>query len=578
MKINYVPLLILCFALANSTLKAQVDDPCYDCPDTEPCIPGAEPWYVGGNTVIVPGGASTPPPPPNTEAGTCNNYPFILKANNIQSVFIQPSSYVGIGLNNSNPLAPLDVMGTYLSGSSNFRIYGDPNGFLESTTHIKMNLATGTDFMINEGPVGNGINPGINRMRIRDGNVLFGTPTYLTPWIKLHATQEVDGMANWEQGGGCFEEKVTQSSNSSGSWVYGVRGLITSSGDDIYANGIGVQGHSYLNYALGQNNWNMGVEGIAVGGAEATGVRGQAIGGFAHSKVVGVLAEATGGDLGDVYGVEAYVTAPEGAAGNVYAGLFWGDVHITDDLDVGGNGVFNTSDRKFKDNIKPISESMDKIMQLKPSTYTFRREAFPDMNLPQGEHMGLIAQELEQVLPGLVKENKSLDRKDYKGEVLSSEADYKSVNYIELIPLLISGMQEQQHQLLEQQEVIEALQKELETLRAPANTVTPGENKSTGPVAGINVDLNDKKAIVLNQNVPNPFAEHTVISYDIPAAFGKAQMLFYTRMGEVIKAVDITTTGPGQLNVFADDLSSGVYTYTLVVDGKVIDSRNMVKN
>jgi hypothetical protein len=47
--------------------------------------------------------------------------------------------------------------------------------------------------------------------------------------------------------------------------------------------------------------------------------------------------------------------------------------------------------------------------------------------------------------------------------------------------------------------------------------------------------------------------------------------------GQIIKVVDIKTKGKGQLNVFANDLSSGMYSYTLYVDGKAIDTKKMVK-
>ncbi|TAE77272.1 MAG: secretion protein Por, partial [Bacteroidetes bacterium] len=56
-----------------------------------------------------------------------------------------------------------------------------------------------------------------------------------------------------------------------------------------------------------------------------------------------------------------------------------------------------------------------------------------------------------------------------------------------------------------------------------------------------------------------------------------AQIIFTTTDGKIIKTHDITEKGKGVLNVFADDLSSGVYTYTLVVDGKTIDSKKMMK-
>jgi len=47
--------------------------------------------------------------------------------------------------------------------------------------------------------------------------------------------------------------------------------------------------------------------------------------------------------------------------------------------------------------------------------------------------------------------------------------------------------------------------------------------------------------------------------------------------GEVINEVQITEKGKGQLNVCASDLSSGIYTYTIVVDGITIDTKKMVK-
>ena len=44
-----------------------------------------------------------------------------------------------------------------------------------------------------------------------------------------------------------------------------------------------------------------------------------------------------------------------------------------------------------------------------------------------------------------------------------------------------------------------------------------------------------------------------------------------------MKSVAIKDAGAGSLNVFAADLSTGIYTYTLVVDGNVVDSKKMTK-
>lgn len=91
------------------------------------------------------------------------------------------------------------------------------------------------------------------------------------------------------------------------------------------------------------------------------------------------------------------------------------------------------------------------------------------------------------------------------------------------------------------------------------------------------MNLSSKNAIILNQNVPNPFAESTVITYSVPTSIAKAQIHFYDGQGKLIQSVDITGRGNGQLNVFGSDLSSGTYSYSLVADGKIIDTKKMVK-
>lgn len=83
--------------------------------------------------------------------------------------------------------------------------------------------------------------------------------------------------------------------------------------------------------------------------------------------------------------------------------------------------------------------------------------------------------------------------------------------------------------------------------------------------------------MILLQNQPNPFAEKTSINYYLPDNIGKAEILFYNAQGKLIQSVELIQKGKGTLNVFASDLSSGVYTYTLVVDGKIIETKKMVK-
>ena len=143
--------------------------------NSQACTPLATTWFLGGNNIIP------PPPAPlgtaanaaQTDAGTCNEFPFILKANNFQSVFILPNTNVGIGHNNGNPSAALDIRGNLaLPGFSHFKILADSKGNLESTTDITMNFATSKNFYLNEGSA----NTSVNHMTILGGgNVGFGT-------------------------------------------------------------------------------------------------------------------------------------------------------------------------------------------------------------------------------------------------------------------------------------------------------------------------------------------------------------------------------------------------------------------
>jgi hypothetical protein len=93
----------------------------------------------------------------------------------------------------------------------------------------------------------------------------------------------------------------------------------------------------------------------------------------------------------------------------------------------------------------------------------------------------------------------------------------------------------------------------------------------------MDVVLGNNNLIVLNQNVPNPFAESTVITYNIPAFFRHAQIVFSTITGEIIRTLEIKTAGKGQINVYADNISAGMYTYSLIIDGKRIDTKKMIR-
>lgn len=100
-------------------------------------------------------------------------------------------------------------------------------------------------------------------------------------------------------------------------------------------------------------------------------------------------------------------------------------------LDVSGdicaNGVVLTSDKRFKKNIQPLEPTINQLSAIRGVSYDFKQNEFPQKDFSNENQIGLIAQEVEAVYPELVKTD---------GE------GYKSVNYDQLIPVLVQALQE----------------------------------------------------------------------------------------------------------------------------------------
>jgi len=118
------------------------------------------------------------------------------------------------------------------------------------------------------------------------------------------------------------------------------------------------------------------------------------------------------------------------------------NVLIPNDLTVSG-AIYNPSDKRLKNSIENMpAEYNDAIMKLTPKCFGLNRES-------NGQtHFGLIAQELEEVFPNLVGNCSS--NVVYES---SPEVPYKSVNYLEIIPLLLFKIQDLQKQIDELKDV-----------------------------------------------------------------------------------------------------------------------------
>jgi len=79
----------------------------------------------------------------------------------------------------------------------------------------------------------------------------------------------------------------------------------------------------------------------------------------------------------------------------------------------------------------------------------------------------------------------------------------------------------------------------------------------------------------LIQNTPNPFTSSTTIKYFLPSSFQSAIMTVKNVNGKVVKNYNLTGQN-GNVVLDGGELAAGVYFYSLVVDGKTIDTKKMV--
>jgi hypothetical protein len=214
--------------------------------------------------------------------------------------------------------------------------------------------------------------------------------------------------------------------------------------------------------------------------AESDNVAGTGTGVEALGGEIGAYCSATVGGAGNRYGIECYGQngvatnygiRASGAGGSTAYGIFATAFNATTNWagyfsgNVFSTGTYQGSDRKLKSNIQPVQNSIQMIKALKPSTYIYKTSEFGEMQLPEGQQYGLVADEVKQMFPSLVKQAVQpayYENDDHKsGRLLSEEVTFEAVNYTGLIPVLIAAMQEQQAMIEAQKKSIEELEAKL---------------------------------------------------------------------------------------------------------------------
>ncbi|MEM9991822.1 MAG: tail fiber domain-containing protein, partial [Bacteroidota bacterium] len=217
-----------------------------------------------------------------------------------------------------------------------------------------------------------------------------------------------------------------------------------------------------------------------------------------------------------------------------------------------------------------FKQGLEIIKQIKPVTYHYKDKF--DLSSKE-EYVGVIAQDLKEVAPFMVADMQIGE----KGE------NYLSVDPSAFTYLLINSVQEQQLQIESLEEANTELTKKLNKQEQINNSLEDRLAKLeqmmqqlTEQSSNINTTSTKWSSAELKQNQPNPFTETTSIQYFIPKEVQQASLQITTLGGKVLKQLPIAERGYGRIVLEASSLSAGSYWYSLLLDGKTFEIKQMI--
>ena len=497
----------------------------------------AQAWAIGGNSVAK-----------DTTMGTKNAFALRFITNGVERMRINPSGNIGLGTN--NPQARLSIIwpDTTSLVKPGYMMLGNANSKNLSFDNTKIqarNNGVASTLYLN--PLG--------------GNIWIGDNDSL-PVCRINSNSHT---CNY---GFIIPDTAYTLSvgplNSQGGISVG----------NVYASNYpAIKG---VKAGLGNSGWFESTDTSNLSSClfATTKGKGQAIYASATGTgAEGILCRAGNGGNG----IEAY---PGLVAGKGYAGYFSGNVYST--------GSYLGSDKKLKNNIRDFNNAMDLINKLQPKMYEYRQDGnYSLMNLPKNTQYGLIAQEVEQVLPQLVYDSKYNTRAAHpeiyeeaerQGKPIpkSEIIEFKALNYTELIPILIKGIQEQQQEIDLFKQLVKEVSKQNENLQQQVDELKALVAKSSAETSSSQSSIITVNGASLDQNMPNPFNTATSIGYTLPQKFTNAQLAVSDTNGKLLEQVSLSGTGKGKTTIETTSLAAGPYTYCLVIDGKLIASQKMI--
>lgn len=255
---------------------------------------------------------------------------------------------------------------------------------------------------------------------------------------------------------------------------------------------------------------------------------------------------------------------------------------------IGGQvGWTNFSDGRYKKNMKEDVPGLEFITKLRPITYTLDIKGIDDKfksTMPKevgNDNQGLQSAEKRAALAEEQKAKEEKSKIKYTGFVAQEvEAIAKKMNY-DFSGVDVPNNKEGFYGLRYSDFVVplvksvQELDAENKQLKVRLNELEEMVHKLVSDKGAVSNSTVNLRAAYLEANQPNPFTTSTIIKYHVPQSSGTAQIVITNQKGQVIKNIAINK-GEGQANINAGTLPPATYIYSLLIDGKQTDSKQMV--
>ena len=222
-------------------------------------------------------------------------------------------------------------------------------------------------------------------------------------------------------------------------------------------------------------------------------------------------------------------------------------------------GMFGPSDRKLKRNIKPIDNALEIVSRLQGYTYEYRRDERPELNLPKGQRYGFITQEVQEVMPTIVRQS---------NDIQGNPNDFQVMEYDAIIPVLAEAIKMQQDVITD----LEQQNSELEARLARLEAMVLGNGATNTKLGTSNTTIN---GVELGQNRPNPSGVSTMIDYTLPKDLTNANLVVFDLNGRELSSQAINDAS-GVVEVNTSKMAAGTYVYAIVVEGRAVARKKMI--